>query len=787
VRNVFSNRINLIAIFLIVVVYAACRFMDNGATAAVGAPGTVDFNWHVRPILSDRCFKCHGPDEKKREAGLRFDTEEGAKAALGKDRDHYAIVPGHPEKSTLVQRIYSSNPDSVMPSSDSHLSLTASEKDILKRWIEQGAPWKKHWAFIAPVRSAVPTVRDNRNGKNEIDAFIVQKLDEQGLKPSPEADKERLLRRVSFDLTGLPPAPSLLQRYLADNSPEAYNAAVDSLLATSAFGERWAMYWLDLSRYSDTHGYQDDLPRVMWPWRDWVIHAFNQNLPYNQFVTEQLAGDLLPDADKAKLLASAFNRNHKITQEGGVIDEEYRIEYVTDRTNTFGKAFLGLTFECAHCHDHKYDPVTMKEYYSTFAFFNKVPEKGFVSNLKTPAPYMPLSQPDLQGVLSFLNARSVLKTEKDTILQMIMHDSTEGGGRKTYILNRGQYNQPTVQVSESTPNAIFAFDSTALPRNRLGLSKWLFDPGNPLTARVAVNRLWQEIFGRGIVATSDNFGAQGALPTHPELLDWLAVDFREHNWDVKRLLRMMVTSATYRQSSVCPPDLHERDPDNQWLARGPHYRLPYEFIRDNVLTASGLMVGEVGGPSVKPWQPPGLWEEISTEKTANNFRGEYAYIPDTARSKMYRRSLYTYNKRTIPPPSHIMFDAPMRDLCEVKRNRTSTPLQALNLLNDPQVLEASRALAQQLIQNQSLQDPDAKIAYAFQRIVGRKSTRDESRILTGLYREELDRYRKQPKLAGQFLAVGRYPLLEQADQADVAALMLAISTIFNMDEALSKV
>jgi hypothetical protein len=385
-----------------------------------------------------------------------------------------------------------------------------------------------------------------------------------------------------------------------------------------------------------------------------------------------------------------------------------------------------------------------------------------------------------------LNGKSVFKTEKDTILQMIMQDSTEGGGRKTYILNRGQYNQPTTEVAAVTPEAILPFDTTGLPRNRLGLSQWLFDPRNPLTARVAVNRLWQEIFGRGIVATSDNFGAQGALPSHPELLDWLAVDFREHNWDVKHLLKLMVTSATYRQSSACSEDLHERDPDNQWLARGPHYRMPYEFIRDNVLTASGLLRSEVGGPSVKPWQPTGLWEEIGTEKTANNFRGEFSYIPDTAREKMYRRSLYTYNRRTIPPPAHIMFDAPMRDLCEVKRNRTSTPLQALNLLNDPQVLEASRALAQQLLQKQDLPDPDTKIKDAFVRIVGRKPSRDELKTLSGFYQKTREHYDKQPDMALKLLSAGRYPQAQGLDKPTTAAMMLTISTIFNMDEAISK-
>ncbi|MFN8304081.1 MAG: PSD1 and planctomycete cytochrome C domain-containing protein [Saprospiraceae bacterium] len=786
-KALLSNKIFLFGILLAVGVLVLANRHQNAAPVAA-LPEVVDFNWHIRPILSDRCFKCHGPDEKKREAGLRLDTEEGAFGSLSPNDapPRYAIVPYHPEQSALIQRIYSTNPDSVMPTPDSHLSLNAIEKALLKRWIEQGAKWKPHWAFIQPVKAPLPEPPRKRWAKNEIDLFTLQKMAEQGLEPSPEADRNRLLRRVSFDLTGLPPSPQLMAQFLNDNSPGAYERAVDSLLASPAYGERWAMYWLDLARYSDTHGYQDDLPRTMWPWRDWVIHAFNQNMPYDRFVTEQLAGDLLPDADKATLLASAFNRNHKISQEGGVIDEEYRVEYVADRTNTFGKAFLGLTFECSRCHDHKYDPIPMSDYYGTFAFFNKVPERGFVPNLQVPKPYIPIVQADLQGVLSFLNADSVLRSPKDTLLQMVMKDSLDKGGRQTFILRRGQYDQPTVRVEAHAPSAVLPFDTATLPRNRLGLAQWLFDRRNPLTARVAVNHLWQEIFGRGIVATPDNFGVQGALPTHPELLDWLAVDFMENGWDQKALLRKIVTSATYRQASAASPETLARDPENRWLAHGPRYRMPYEFIRDNLLAASGLLNRIIGGPSVKPWQPPGLWEEISTEKTANNFRGEFTYIPDTLPSRLYRRSLYTYHKRTIPPPASLVFDAPMRDNCEVRRTRTSTPLQALNLLNDPQVLEASRVLAQRLLQDAGLGAPDQQIAEGFLRIMGRAPEREELGTLTGFYKEELQRYQTEPDNARQLIHAGRYPAAPELDPARHAALMLTINAVMNLDEAMSK-
>jgi len=766
-------------------------FSRNNKADADGLPEVVSFNFHVRPILSDRCFKCHGPDEKHREAGLRLDTQEGAMAALGEAKDHYAIVPGHPEQSTLVQRVFSTNPDSMMPAPASHLTLSEVEKKMLRKWIAQGAQWERHWAFIAPEKAVIPTVKNDRWPRNAVDNFILQKIDDQGFEPSAEADKERLIRRVSFDLTGLPPSTDMVDAFLADKTPDAYEKVVDALLASPAYGERWATYWLDLARYSDTHGYQDDLPRTMWPWRDWVIKALNENMPYDRFVTWQLAGDLLPDATKETLLASAFNRNHKITQEGGVVEEEYRVEYVSDRTNTFSKAFLGLTMECAHCHDHKYDPISQRDYYSTFAFFNKVPERGFVPNLQIPKPYMPIAQADLQGVLKFLNGKEALKTEKDTLLQMVMSDSVAGGGRKAYILKRGQYDQHGDEVTENLPASVLPFDTTQ-PRNRLSLSHWLFDPQHPLTARVMVNRLWQEVFGRGIVATSDNFGLQGALPTHPELLDWLACEFRDNGWDMKRMLRLLVTSATYRQSSAADAKRLEQDPENRWLARAPRYRLHYEFVRDNALAASGLLVSEIGGPSVKPYQPPGIWEEISADKTANNFRGENAYIPDTAAAKIYRRSLYTYNRRTIPPPTALSFDAAPRDVCEVRRARTSTPLQALTMLNDVQILEAARVLGVRSLEFEvrSSGDPaermETVIAEVFRRILTRRAEKVEIQKLVALYQETLSRYRQMPEQAKKLLQVGRYPQNTAFDPAEQAALMLVVSAIFNLDEAMSK-
>ncbi len=743
-------------------------------------PAVVDFNWHIRPILSDRCFACHGPDEGKRQANLRLDTKEGAFAPLDTINGvvRYAIVPGFPEQSLLVQRIFTSHPDSIMPPIDSHLSLSSFEKQLLKRWIEQGAPWKNHWAFSPPERPKVPAVAKKGWNQNPIDAFILQKITENDLAPSEETDKARLLRRVSFALTGLPPTAPQTQRFMQNDTPGAYESMVDSLLNSTAYGERWAMYWLDIARYADTHGYQDDLPRTMWPWRDWVINAFNKNMPYDQFVTWQLAGDLMPRTSKETLLASAFNRNHKISQEGGVIEEEYRVEYVADRTNTFGKAFLGLTLECARCHDHKYDPISTREYYSTFAFFNNLDERGFVPNLETPKPYMVISAADYDGDLPFLNKRAGLKSNQDTILQMVMHDSL--GLRKSYLMVRGKYDQPGDMVSPTLPAAVMPFDTLTFQPNRLGMSQWLFARNNPLTARVWVNRLWQEVFGRGIVQTSENFGVQGALPSHPELLDWLAVEFMESGWNIKHILRLMVTSATFKQSSVADQARLSKDPENNWLSRGPRARMPYEFLRDNVLSSSGLLSQEIGGPSVKPWQPPGLWEEISTEKTANAFRGEYSYIPDSLPQKKYRRSLYTYQRRTIPPPTHLTFDAPMRDNCEVRRTHSNTPLQALVMLNDKQISEAAAALAQRLLHETQLADTNDLVNSAFQRIMTRNPDPTELKLLVQYYEGERTRLNTaihQPEKLPSTTPRG----LNTSNQT---ALMLTITVIYNMDEAI---
>jgi hypothetical protein len=743
-------------------------------------PDVVSYNFDIRPILSDKCLACHGPDANKREAGLRLDVAESAFKALAENPTAHALVAGKPELSQAFLRISSQDTSQLMPPPSSNLKLSTHQIKLIEKWIKQGAKYEKHWAFVAPVKPAIPEVKQKDWPRNEIDYFILQKQEQKGLAPNEEADKERLLKRLSLDLTGLPPTLPMMDQFLADNSPNAYEKAVDQLLKNPAYGEKMALHWLDLARYADSHGYQDDGYRTQWPWRDWVIHAFNENLHYNDFVTWQLAGDLLPNriggpSTKELLLATGFNRNHKITEEGGVIPEEYRIMYVTDRTDLFGKGLMGITMECAHCHDHKYDPFSHKEYYQLFAFFNNVKEVGIESVIGGPETYakkplMEISDTDVKNILTFVN-----KPDTNRLIVSVMGDLEPDTSRKTYILKRGVYDAPGDEVQPGTPSAILPFNKN-YPKNRLGLAQWMFDKKNPLTARVYVNLLWQEFFGKGIVKTSGDFGMQGDLPSHPQLLDWLAVDFMNHNWDIKRLVKQMVTSATYRQSAVITPEKLKTDPDNILLARGPRYRIPAEFVKDLVLSSSGLLNKTIGGPSVKPYQPPGLWEG------ATSGRGLLStYVQDHG-AKLYRRGMYTLIKRTVPPPALAIFDASNRDLCEVKRLKTNTPLQALVMMNDPAVLEASRVLAARLLQENSAAKD--KISKAFRLIVGRKPHEKEIDMLTAYYEKELKEIKKP--VAEKALSVGEYPIPEKIDKTKLAALMRVVSTIYNLEETITK-
>lgn len=746
-------------------------FMQGGDEAGMQKlPDVVDYNFHIRPILSDRCYKCHGPDGKKREANLRLDTEEGAYAALKDDPKGHVILPGDPLQSDLYLRVATTDTSYLMPPPSSNLNLTPFEVKLIEKWIKQGAKYKKHWAFIKPEKPALPAVDDREWTKNEIDLFVLAAMEEKGYKPNKEADKERLLKRLSLDITGLPPSLELRDKFLKDDSPGAYEKLVDELLASKNYGEKMAASWLDVARYADSHGYQDDNLRTMWPWRDWVIHAFNENYSYKQFVQWQLAGDQYSNPTIEMLLATGFNRNHKITQEGGVIPEEYRIEYVTDRTNTFGKAFLALTLECSKCHDHKYDPISQREYFGTFAFFNQVDEKGLLGDFSSRGdpPNMKITTGQVDSVLTFIN-----KKDTSAVTVMIMKDTA--AGRFTRLLKRGAYDQPADTIHNATPAAVLPFDSTKYPNNRYGLAQWLFSGDHPLTARVYVNRIWLQFFGRGIVKTAADFGVQGELPSHPQLLDWLAVDFAEHGWDIKRLIRQMVMSATYRQSGEVNEHKLTNDPENIWLSRYSRKRLTSEEQRDLVLASSGLLVREIGGPSVKTYQPKGLWE------SSTSGRGELVtYVQDHG-DDLYRRTIYSFIKRTLPPPSLLVFDASNRDQCEVVRSRTSTPLQALVLLNDPQILEASRVLAEKIVEEKKTEDE--KIVDIFRLIICRTPTRKEMSVMKDFLSRELVLFREEPERAEKFVKVGEFRKNEALGKGETAAWMQLIHTIYNLDEA----
>lgn len=737
-------------------------------------PDVIDYNYHIRPILSDRCFKCHGPDANKRKAGLRLDTPEGAYAAFKDNPSMHAIVPGHPESSDAFQRLITKDTSLRMPTMSSHLTVSKHEIDLIEKWIKQGAVYKPHWAFIKPVKSALPDA-DEDWVRNPIDYFVYAKMAEKSLKPSPEASKEQLLKRVCLDLTGLPPTLEMQDRFLKDNSPQAYEKIVNELISSKHYGEKMSIQWLDLARYADSHGYQDDGLRTMWPWRDWVIHAFNSNYSYAKFVTWQLAGDLLPRPSKEMLLATGFNRNHKITQEGGVIDEEYRVEYVNDRTNTFSKSFLALTFECARCHDHKYDPISQKDYYSTYAFFNQVPEKGLFGTIDASfadPPNMSISTKDVQSILKFIH-----KKDTATVDVMIMADSSKH--RPTYVLSRGNYDMPGPEVGFGLPKSILPFTPAKYSQNRLGLASWVVDPANPLTSRVFVNRMWAQFFGRGIVKTVGDFGMQGELPTHPELLDWLAVDFQSHGWNIKRLVKQIVLSATYQQASTVSSASLKVDPENIYLSRMSRIRIPAEQIRDQVLASAGILNKEIGGPSVKTYQPKGLWE------VATSGRGSLMNYIQDHNQDLYRRGMYVFIKRTVPPPTMLIFDASNRDQCEVQRGRTNTPLQALVMMNDPHVLESSRVLASQFSREKgSLEE---KLTRAFRRIVCRAPKDKELAMLKKYYEAEQASCVQNPKKVQKLMKIGEYKQDKAAVTGSTAAMMLTIQLIYNLEEAIMRV
>ena len=743
----------------------------------------ISYNRDIRPVLSDKCFSCHGPDVSKVKAGLRLDLPASAFAELEKNKGHFAIVPGNPEKSELIRRVSSNDPAIMMPVPESHLArLTTDEIKLFTKWIEQGAKYEKHWAFVAPVKEAIPEVDNTKWVKNEIDPFILEKMEAKGFEPNETASREALIKRAYADITGLAPSYEELNAWRNNTSDNWYTQLLDKLLQKPAYGEKMALLWMDLARYADSYGFQDDNIRSQWPWRDWVINAFNTNMHYDQFLTQQIAGDLMPNASKSNILATAFFRNHKYTEEGGVIEEEYRVSYNIDKTRTYGKAILGVTIECAQCHDHKYDPFSNKDYYQLYAFFNMSKEKGYEGDvsISTPAknPKLFITKEEQSKLLSFINHVDTNKLEVSVMGDWKMGDT--GKVRPTYILSRGSYDAPTtIEVKPTALESIMPFDTLKYERNRLGLAKWTVEKTNPLTARVFVNFIWQEIFGKGFVKTSSDYGLQGELPSHPALLDWLAVDFMEHNWDVKYLVKKILSSNTYQQSSVVTKKQLEQDPDNLYYTRSPRIRFKAEIVRDWVLGTSGILNPMIGGPSVKPYQPKGVWESTTSG------RGVLASYKQDHGPAIYRRGLYTFIKLTAPPPSMMIFDASNRDQCEAKRASTNTPLQALTMLNDPAVLEASRVLAENIsVTNKSLED---KLEQAFETIVIRKPSRFERNKLIDYCEKQVAFFNSNAPLLKNTLAVGEYQHpTKKYNEAEAAALMKTILILYNLEETITK-
>ncbi len=771
-------------IFGIVLVVAGLLYgVIDLAKAKKEKENLISYNRDIRPILSDKCFSCHGPDVSKIKAGLRLDLPASAFAELEKNKGHFAIVPGNPEKSELIKRISSNDPAIMMPMPESHLArLTTDEIKLFTKWIEQGAKYEKHWAFLAPVKEALPEVDNSKWVKNEIDPFILEKMEAKGFEPNETASREALIKRAYADITGLAPTYEELNQWRNNSSDNWYAQLLDKLLLKPAYGEKMALLWMDLARYADSYGFQDDNIRSQWPWRDWVINAFNTNMHYDQFLTQQIAGDLLPTASKSSILATAFFRNHKYTEEGGVIEEEYRVSYNIDKTRTYGKAILGVTIECAQCHDHKYDPFSNKDYYQLYAFFNMSKEKGYEGDvsISTPAknPKLFITKEEQSKLLSFINHIDTNKLEVSVMGDWKMGDT--GKVRPTYILSRGSYDAPTtIEVKPTALESIMPFDTLKYERNRLGLAKWTVEKTNPLTARVFVNFIWQEIFGKGFVKTSSDYGLQGELPSHPALLDWLAVDFMEHNWDVKYLMKKILSSNTYQQSSVVSKKQLEQDPDNLYYTRSPRIRFKAEIVRDWVLGTSGILNPMIGGPSVKPYQPKGVWESTTSG------RGVLASYKQDHGPAIYRRGLYTFIKLTAPPPSMMIFDASNRDQCEAKRASTNTPLQALTMLNDPAVLEASRVLAENIsVGNKSLED---KLEQAFETIVIRKPSRFERNKLMDYCAKQVAFFNGNAPLLKNTLAVGEYQHpTKKYNEAEAAALMKTILILYNLEETITK-
>ena len=737
----------------------------------------LDFARDIRPVLSDACYHCHGPDAKVRKAKLRLHDRAAA------------LETGVLTNGEMLRRLTSDDPDERMPPVDSNRPLRDADRAKLVEWLRAGAAWPsddRHWAFVPPKRPRLAKVRDADWSRNGIDHFVLARLEREGLAPSPEAGKATLLRRVTLDLIGLPPTLAELDAFLGDQSPGAYAKAVDRLLDSPRYGEHMALGWMEASRYADTDGYQNDRLRYMWVWRDWLIRALNDNMPFDRFITEQMAGDLIPDRNFFTQVATGFNRNHRINSEGGSIPDEWIVEYVADRVETMGTMFLGLTLTCSRCHDHKFDPLTQKDFYRLFAFFNNIDEAGLGPNNGNSPPFIEV--PKRWPILSAEEARFVVPAPmKIKVVQtsvprpqpgatntvMVLHELPKP--RDTYRLERGLYDQPdkSERLHPATPPVLGPWNDQ-WPRNRLGLARWLVDPAHPLTARVTVNRLWQRYFGLGLVKTSENFGVQGELPSNPALLDWLATEFVRRDWNLKAMHRLIVTSATYRQRSTASRKLQRRDPENRLLSHGPRKRLTPYAIRDAALFTSDLLNGKIGGPSVKPYMPPGIWKSISNA----------SYKQDKG-DKLYRRGIYTYWRRTVPPPTMMTFNAAAREICIVRNDLTTTPLQALTMMNNKTFVEAARFLAERMMQAKG-QRPRQRVAEAFRRVTSRAPRKAELDLLMKDFSFYLKDFRKKPNAAKRLISVGEKLWNPRLPAAQLAAYALVANTILNLDEAITQ-
>ncbi|MGL6094294.1 MAG: PSD1 and planctomycete cytochrome C domain-containing protein [Fimbriiglobus sp.] len=761
------------------------------ATAAVGRAAPLDFNRDVRPILFNTCVACHGPDEKERKGDLRLDTRDGA-------TENGAVVPGKPDESAIIARLLTEDTVERMPPPKTGKKLTAKEIATLREWVKQGANYAVHWAYEKPARSAVPTVSDPKWVRNPVDAFVLARLDAEGLKPSPEADRFALARRVALDITGLPPTPADADAYVNDSTPGAYERYVDTLLAKPAFGEHWARMWLDLARYADSAGYADDSPRTIWAYRDYVIRSFNANKPFDRFTVEQMAGDLLPNATEDQIVATAFHRNTLTNNEGGTNDEEFRNVAVVDRVSTTFAVWMGTSMACAQCHTHKYDPITQAEFFRAYAFLNNTEdaddrdESPIHGIGDTPAKKMKREaleaaaarlekivkhQPALIQAALRVDAdaaRSQANKLQPTTTVPVMRERPANQRRVTKLQFRGNFLDLGDVLTEGVPAALHAFPKNE-PLNRLGFARWLVAPDNPLTARVTVNRFWEQVFGIGLVRTSEEFGAQGEPPSHQELLDWLATEFVRENWDVKHFLKLLVTSSAYRQTSKVPAELASRDPENRWIGRGPRVRLPAETVRDQALAVSGLLSAKMHGPSVKPPQPAfGLKAAFGSSMDWQTSPGE----------DRYRRGIYTEWRRTNPYPSMAAFDAPSREACTIRRNRSNTPLQALVTLNDPVYVEAAQSLARKAVAAGTT--PAEKATAAFRLCLLRSPSDKELSRLVALYEDVKATYAADPAKAARLATDPLGPLPKGADAVELAAWTVVGNVLLNLDEMFMK-